>query len=64
MYRVLYKGSCALLLSLSALNELLWESLNDKFCQFLEQFTQTLYFCRIFADEVLCTGCTTKGAAH
>ena len=27
------------------LNQLLWESLNDTFCQYLEQFTQTLNFC-------------------
>ena len=36
----------------------------NKFCQYLEQFTKTSHFCRIFADERLCTGCSTKGAVR
>ena len=49
MYRVLYKRSCSLLLSQSALKQLLWEGLTDAFCQYLEPFTKTLRFCWIFA---------------
>ena len=33
MYRVLYERSCTLLLSQSALKQLLWESLTDQFYQ-------------------------------
>ena len=36
MDSVLYERSYTLLLSSSALKQLLWESLNDKFCQYLE----------------------------
>ena len=36
-YQALYKRSCSLLLSKSALKQLLWESLSNKFCWYLEQ---------------------------
>ena len=64
MYRVLYKRSCSLLLSQSALKQLLWEGLTDAFCQYLEPFTKTLHFCWIFAGGRLFIECSTNGASH
>ena len=63
-YKVLYKRSGSLLLSYSSLKQLLKKGLTERFCQYLEQVTETLLFCRISADTRLCTRCSTKGAAH
>ena len=38
-YKELYERSCSLLLSYSALKQLLWESLAERFCQYVDQFT-------------------------
>ena len=40
------------------------ESITERFGQYLEQFTETLYFWQIFADRRLSTRWSTKGAAH
>ena len=56
MCRVLYERSCTLLLSQSALKQLLWESLSDNI--------YLLHFCRVFPDKRLSTRWFTKGAAH
>ena len=58
------RRSCLLLLLQSALKKLLWESLPDKFYQYLEQFNLALHFYRLVADGMLCTGGFSKGFAH
>ena len=64
IYRVFYERSYALLISLSALKQLLWEGIADQFSQHLEQITWPLDFCWIFADRKSCTGCSTKEAVR
>ena len=58
---MLYETSCSLLL-LSVWTQLICESLTDKFCQYLKQFTLTWQFCQIFADSSLTAKCSTEGA--
>ena len=53
-----------MVLSCKALKQLLWESLTDKFCQYLKEFTKALHFFLSFADGKLCTGHFAKGATY
>ena len=52
------------LLLQNPLNQLLQESLTERFCQYLQQFTKTLHICRSFVYIRICTRCSTKGVAH
>ena len=52
------------LLLQNPLNQLLQESLTERFCQYLQQYTQKLHFCQDFADTRISTKCSIKGAAH
>ena len=63
MHRSLYKRSCSLLHSQSALKQLLLESLIDNFQQYFKQNAEALHFCQILAPR-FSTRHSTKEPDH
>ena len=49
---------------LKPLKMLFWESFIDKVYQYLEQFTETVHFCRVFVYRRLSARHFTKDVAH
>ena len=64
MSMLLCERSCLLLLSQSALNQLLWESISYKFYQYLKQFASALFFDQILADRTLSLQHSKERAAY
>ena len=56
------KGTTHSHLLWSILKQLYWESLPDKFYQYLAQLTQAIHFCRLYVDIELCTRSSVKEA--